>query len=93
MQSLMSNSLEVEIDDDIIQELAIVKALQIFCCHGDPSFRRRWRKLDQPKNRRIRNKLSHTSTSFSTASVSVPGPGDSLRVQDNTPVLKTQQVV
>lgn len=32
------NSLEVEVDDDVIEEFTIPKALQVFGCHGDAAF-------------------------------------------------------
>lgn len=43
----LSVSLEVEVDDDIIEELSVLEAGQVLCCHGDASFRRGWRVLDQ----------------------------------------------
>lgn len=33
------NRLEVEVDDDVIKEFAVPKALQVFGCHGDAAFR------------------------------------------------------
>lgn len=46
-----SHLLEVEIDDDIIEELSTVKALQVLHCHSDSTFQRWRRKLDQPERK------------------------------------------
>ncbi len=43
--------LEVKINDNIIEELPTVKALQILHCNSYSSFQWRRRKLDQPKQR------------------------------------------
>lgn len=40
------NSLEIEVDDDVVEVPAAVEALQVLCCDGDPAFQRRRRKLD-----------------------------------------------
>lgn len=37
LQNTSQNPLEVEVDDDIVEKLAILKALQVFGCHGDAS--------------------------------------------------------
>lgn len=41
-----SNSLEIKIDDDVVEVLAAVEALQILGGDGDPTFQRRRGKLD-----------------------------------------------
>ena len=42
-------SLEVEVDDDVVEVLSAVKALQILHRHSDASFQWRRRELDEPE--------------------------------------------
>lgn len=48
--------LEVKINDDIVEELSTVKALQVLHCDSYSSFQRRRRKLNQPKQRRTKER-------------------------------------
>lgn len=43
-----ADSLEVEIDDDVVEKLSIFEALQVLGCHRDAAFGGWWRVLDQP---------------------------------------------
>lgn len=39
-------SLEIEVNDDVVEVLASVEALQVLSCDRDPAFQRRRGKLD-----------------------------------------------
>lgn len=48
--SRLTDWLEVEVDDDIIEELAAAQTGQVLLRHSDPAFTGRRRILDQPED-------------------------------------------
>lgn len=50
------DSLEVEVDDDVVEKLAILEALQVLGCHGNAALGGGRRVLDQPGGK-FSNKL------------------------------------
>lgn len=51
------DSLEVEVDDDVVEKLTILEALQVLGCHSNAAFGGGRRVLDQPGGKNFSNKL------------------------------------